>query len=68
MKKMELTQMASIVGGKFWGTGEIRHDEMCIVQNTYTVCSQDYMFWIKVGGEYNCQTVACPGYWEETIN
>ena len=56
MKKLETAQMENTVGGIFWGTAEIRHDEMCVVMNTYTVCSQDYMFWIKVGGEYNCQT------------
>jgi hypothetical protein len=33
---------------------------VCIGTNTYYVCRQNYMFWIKVGSEYGCVEHPCP--------
>jgi len=66
MTVMNFEEMVVVEGGKFWGTGTISHTEQCMGQNSYQVCKQDYIFWIPVGGEYNCKEFGCPGYWELT--
>jgi len=58
MKTLELKQMETVNGGRpFWGTGTVKHCEYALLTNTCTVCSQDYIFWISAGDEYNCKIV-----------
>jgi len=56
MKKLMLSQMEQIEGGKFWGTGTVTS---CVINPLSgnpicQTCNQDYMLWIKVGSRYNC--------------
>ena len=59
MKPLELNQMELIEGGKFWGTGTVTDCGLFNigVTDSCLVCSQDYMFWIKVGDPYGCSWV-----------
>lgn len=55
MKKLEISQMERIEGGKFWGTGQVQD----CVENPLggewcRTCNRDYMFWIPVGPLYAC--------------
>lgn len=59
MKMLELNKIENIDGVRFWGTGTVTD---CALFNAglsdyCLVCNQDYMFWFKVGDEYNCQWV-----------
>lgn len=51
--------MERIEGGKFWGTGKVTDCDLFNlgITDSCLVCSQDYMFWIKVGDTYGCEWV-----------
>ena len=56
MKKLELDQMESIEGGKFWGEGGWHNVGGCN-EGFQTISNSHYMFWMVVEVEYN--EVAC---------
>lgn len=56
MKKLEISQMEKIEGGKFWGTGKVLDCQDNPLGGQWCrECSQDYMLWIPVGGLYGCK-------------
>ena len=60
MKKLNEKQLEILEGGWFWGTGKVKHNEVGVSGvDTYYECNQKYMFWFKVGSEYNCHLHEC---------
>jgi len=59
MKKMEISQMENLQGGRpFIGTGKVTHN---LGNGCSYTCNQNYFFWIKTGAETGCTTPVCSG-------